>query len=766
MQPSWLRALVVTATLLWIILSNGPCLGSTIDCKPCTCNGTVLTSCSGQVVVNLDNKNLTSIQDDAFHGSPFLKTISLYQNKITSLPPGVFSQITNLQTLGVWDVPLSLDSSLCAIKEVQSQLSVLQVKAPVLFYLITNLTVGICNSSCDILPQTRCAPGYKCTGLVRNHPGNFTCIELLKAPSNLKVESTEDETRKLKISWTAVTYTHYHVSNYVIISTIGHSNATYYSTSTMFKVEIPLLGIPSTFKVAAVSSAGTGPYALYVKEEDSIKNKTFQVVKTSSQNMITCTIIPMTGYYTISKYCVHFTRQSVSNVSDVVKNTTTVCKNESTISLQNLEEDSDFKVETFVKTLSGQQSNKSILSIRTKAAAPGAVPRLNVTNVNYTTITLSWRELALKERNGPIFGYIVDIDDRLVVNRLNTTNLTVQLTGLSPNTQYQIGVAARGYQYKLGPMTSTNVTTLDQGSPTLNVTSTTTNITVEIQPSLAKLWKPKQFCITIDAIPVIGHNWTLTFNTRHICGDKDIQTFSDLEEFTTYLVTSWVINTLGVSGANTIMNISTKTSIPSSGPQSMNASSSDSEIVFTWNPPAEIHQNGIITHYKIAVTSRAESDIKEDNVVFGNVTTSKLINLQPHTNYTISVSAATSEGFGPAMSISVATREASPTGGPSIDSIRATGSSSIMITWVSLTQEVLRGVLQGYTLQYIDTTSGLNGTIEVGSKAKSANLTQLQAYTKYNISVRAKTGAGAGPYGKPVTQKTYESVPATGPSIL
>ena len=88
----------------------------------------------------------------------------------------------------------------------------------------------------------------------------------------------------------------------------------------------------------------------------------------------------------------------------------------------------------------------------------------------------------------------------------------------------------------------------------------------------------------------------------------------------------------------------------------MNASSRESEIVLTWNPPAEIHQNGIITRYKISVINITGSKIHE-KFVFGNLTTNTLSKLQPHTNYTISVSAATSEGFGPATSISVATRQ-------------------------------------------------------------------------------------------------------------
>ena len=97
-------------------------------------------------------------------------------------------------------------------------------------------------------------------------------------------------------------------------------------------------------------------------------------------------------------------------------------------------------------------------------------------------------------------------------------------------------------------------------SPTLNVTSKTTNITVKMSFFGLKGGKAWQYCVSLNAIPVIGRNWTLAFNTKSICGDKEVQTFSGLEEFTTYLVTSWITDINGVGSVNTTMNISTETS--------------------------------------------------------------------------------------------------------------------------------------------------------------------------------------------------------------
>ena len=96
-----------------------------------------------------------------------------------------------------------------------------------------------------------------------------------------------------------------------------------------------------------------------------------------------------------------------------------------------------------------------------------------------------------------------------------------------------------------------------------------------------------------------------------------------------------------------------------------------------------------------------------------------------------------------------------PATGPSIQSAIALSSSSIYVNWSILTQQELNGALQGYQVQYID-TAGQNKSVEVNATVTSAVLTNLTAYTVYNVSVKARTGPGYGPFGATASQRSEE----------
>ena len=91
-------------------------------------------------------------------------------------------------------------------------------------------------------------------------------------------------------------------------------------------------------------------------------------------------------------------------------------------------------------------------------------------------------------------------------------------------------------------------------------------------------------------------------------------------------------------------------------------------------------------------------------------------------------------------------------------------SSSIYVNWSILKQE-LNGVLHGYQVQVKD-MNGLIKVVDVKSPDTSANLTSLLPHMQYQISVRAKTGFGYGPYGGGATQKTEEDGELASDSIF
>ena len=96
-----------------------------------------------------------------------------------------------------------------------------------------------------------------------------------------------------------------------------------------------------------------------------------------------------------------------------------------------------------------------------------------------------------------------------------------------------------------------------------------------------------------------------------------------------------------------------------------------------------------------------------------------------------------------------------PTTGPSILSAIALSSSSIYVNWSILTEQELNGVLQGYQVEYID-ADGENTTVDFNKSVTFTILRNLYFFTEYNISVKAKTNPGFGPYGVVAAVTTKE----------
>ena len=83
-------------------------------------------------------------------------------------------------------------------------------------------------------------------------------------------------------------------------------------------------------------------------------------------------------------------------------------------------------------------------------------------------------------------------------------------------------------------------------------------------------------------------------------------------------------------------------------------------------------------------------------------------------------------------------------------------STIIRVTWEEVPTIDRNGVITEYEVQYepLETFGGQIATSTVNTSMLSINLTELQEFVDYNISVRAYTSAGPGPYSDPVTEMT------------
>ena len=93
------------------------------------------------------------------------------------------------------------------------------------------------------------------------------------------------------------------------------------------------------------------------------------------------------------------------------------------------------------------------------------------------------------------------------------------------------------------------------------------------------------------------------------------------------------------------------------------------------------------------------------------------------------------------------------------ENVQATNISStaIMVTWEAVPAIDRNGIIINYEVHFQPLQfTGELATDTINTTELSANITGLDKYVEYNISVRAYTIIGPGPYSDPVTERTLE----------
>ena len=87
----------------------------------------------------------------------------------------------------------------------------------------------------------------------------------------------------------------------------------------------------------------------------------------------------------------------------------------------------------------------------------------------------------------------------------------------------------------------------------------------------------------------------------------------------------------------------------------------------------------------------------------------------------------------------------------------AASSTEIIVTWEEVLPIDQNGIITNYEVQYepLQFMESLD-TMFVNTTNMTVNLTNLQEYVEYNISVRAYTIICPGPYSDPMTERTLE----------
>ena len=90
----------------------------------------------------------------------------------------------------------------------------------------------------------------------------------------------------------------------------------------------------------------------------------------------------------------------------------------------------------------------------------------------------------------------------------------------------------------------------------------------------------------------------------------------------------------------------------------------------------------------------------------------------------------------------------------------AVSSTEIEVSWEEVPAINENGIIVLYEIQFVplETFDGtlVTETVNTSGPALTMNLTGLQEYAEYNISVRAYTSVGPGPYSDLVVNRTLE----------
>ena len=92
--------------------------------------------------------------------------------------------------------------------------------------------------------------------------------------------------------------------------------------------------------------------------------------------------------------------------------------------------------------------------------------------------------------------------------------------------------------------------------------------------------------------------------------------------------------------------------------------------------------------------------------------------------------------------------------------VQVTGktSTSILLSWKAPSKKSINGVLTGYRVSYHNNRGPINrrSTVDTGSNQTSLALNGLGKYTKYTITIAARTLQGPGEKSRPINVITDE----------
>ena len=523
-----------------------------------------------------------------------------------------------------------------------------------------------------------------------------------------------------------------------------------------------------TFRVAAVTSAGTGVYSEYVSARtmESIPTAIPIIIfLAKSPTSISLLLRPPSNieyvYGVITFYKLTYNGNGVDTEVRSLECRPQLVKYHLTpvnTNLTELEEGVVYNIKARIHTSVGGGPYSSFISVSTTETAPTGPPiQYSILSLFSTSLTLSWSPPELNLQNGVIIGYLVhyhgllvDIEERNFTTRSALTNLT----NLEEGALYEVTICAFT---KVGVGPCMEIVNRTREIPP---SQSPQNVEAEVSGSTSLLvtWDPLSLTeengvILRYTIIVVGQGHDTAVYELNANSTVTYFTVENLEEANEYSVTISAVNSAGTGPYSTSVIVITNEDIPSF-PINLNGIGGEHVILIVWKPPPFNMQNGEILKYEVIYFGTLMDRTKY------NLTTSELsifINqLNPGETYHISIRAYTSQGPGPNSPIvSINTLELAPSGPPINITLRPISSTQIRASWVQPPLDERNGVIVGYDISITPEDKINQGDItSMNENILTYAINNLQPGTNYSVKIRAKTTPGAGPYSVQVTATT------------
>ncbi|KAI6660982.1 Phosphatidylinositol phosphatase PTPRQ-like [Oopsacas minuta] len=448
--------------------------------------------------------------------------------------------------------------------------------------------------------------------------------------------------------------------------------------------------------------------------------------------------------------------------------------------LDSLEEYTTYKISVSASTTVGA-GPVSRVTVRTLENVPSSTVRSLTAVPSASSITVSWNEPIMDDFNGvPTYytlrysGVRFQTEEKIVVvNYTSSGNEMVSLTGLEAYTVYEISVTL-STSIGEGDPANIDIRTLETvptGTPTdLNTNVLSANI-------ISVTWGHP---ISIEQNGVITE-YTLTYRgVERDTESREIILLSNEPYFTSYVITQLDEHTtydidvaastmIGIGPIASIRTI-TDQDVPSAAPNNVATSVVNSTaILLTWDAPDLSDRNGILLYYTLTYFGvELDQIVRVVNYTIEGSNhsnqTYEFSGLQEYTVYEFRVAAHTSLGEGVTASVSTRTYESVPTAQPSNLNVQILSSSILIATWYEPPFSEQNGILTKYRV----TWRGLERDTEVrledipvnSTSNTSYALTDLDAYTSYEVNVSSFTSVGAGPISS-YTVTTLQDIPSS-----